>query len=637
MAGLAFLSGEALKAGPVSEKTAQGIAERILSANSFRKGSAGVKLVWTGSDPKDQPAMYVFTGGSGGFVIISGDDNTVPVLAISDKGRFEAENMPAHVQWWMKRMEAQVRATKTPAKGVKKQWAKVAATRAYNLDETQVVDKVEHLTPEWDQGNNDYQYLFNGRNIYNKFCPVDPNSNDLENNPQKLSVTGCVATSIAEVLTTLSGLYPDQMPSKPEHATISYEIPQVYLDQYPYVANSPYELGETEYDWAGLRTLTDYRAIRQAIINQDEELLDQLGHLMADCGAIMELFYSDNVGTSGFSSHIPDRMSTYFSMSKTARVEKRSKYTDAQWIRMLKTELVQRPILYSGRTTDEKAGHAFVFDGFGRYGGEDVFHVNFGWSGIFNGYYSCLSLQIDENESYHTNCDAIFDFYPDKNKVTTEQSYLKLFSSISTSDPIVPGVPFTLSVGSVRVSGSQNYVSGGQSGDQRNKIYACFRKKDGSFTPIGSVSVNLQSSMSNWNGSEWSGNISCTIGSDQTLALGDCIALYYHAGNGVLKPIPFDSDGEIIGEFPVAPMAFIQTKGSYLIDEFFLLTIANYGAKYAGTVWTITYPDGQRVQKPQSYDSFQLTQTGRYKIEAAIAETVGGEVLERVVTFVTVE
>ena len=58
---------------------------------------------------------------------------------------------------------------------------------------------------------------------------------------------------------------------------------------------------------------------------------------------------------------------------------------------------------------------------------------------------------------------------------------------------------------------------------------------------------------------------------------------------------------------------------------------------YKGTTWTITEPDGTQVVKPQSDCEFQLTKTGQYKIQAATAMKVGGDVIEKIVTYINVE
>ena len=62
----------------------------------------------------------------------------------------------------------------------------------------------------------------------------------------------------------------------------------------------------------------------------------------------------------------------------------------------------------------------------------------------------------------------------------------------------------------------------------------------------------------------------------------------------------------------------------------------NYDQLYAGTVWTITAPDGTVSSSPHSDRDFELTQSGKYKIDAAISPASGEAVVEHVVTFITV-
>lgn len=658
---LQALSGPALLAGPVSEKTAQEIAQRILSAQRFRKGGVDCELVWTGDDPQDQPAMYVFASKGGGFVIISGDDNTVPVLAISDRGSFETDDMPDNVRWWMERMQSQVRATRTVAQSprVKSQWARWASTRAdsWALDANQVTDKEGHLTPEWDQGNRDVTVVTDEgttlpglfeQYVFNKYCPLDKND--------KQSVSGCVATSIAEVLTTLSGLYPEEMPTSSKNVRITYSLNHSYSSSR--VANSPYQLGTTQYDWAGLRTLTNVQAIKDAIAENTPEkndLIDQLGHLMADCGAIMHAMYSSE-GTGAYSEDIPANMAENFYMSKTARMENKSNYTDAQWIRLLKAELALRPVLYSGSTLDGKYGHAFVFDGYGRFGEDDVFHVNFGWRSICNGYYYFDYLKTDEDgetgqeEIWGKDCDAIFSFYPDKNGQTQKSPYLKLYptysnrdsyTGISTTSQITPGTSFPLRVGTIKNSGRQNFSG---------RIVACLKKKDGSLTKIGEVHANINSGAS-WtvsgsnNNSWWGGGssqLSCTIPANTPIELGDRIVVCYSTGNNGNNyvEIPYDYDGEVIGEIPLAtssPTPFIKNDNTYHVGDYFTFALENYGSAYAGTTWKITDPDGETVTKPQSYQSYRLSKAGRYKIAAAVRSSANAAVVEHIVMIINVE
>ena len=63
----------------------------------------------------------------------------------------------------------------------------------------------------------------------------------------------------------------------------------------------------------------------------------------------------------------------------------------AEWMNLIKSEINEkRPIYYLGSSDD--GGHAFVFDG---YDTQDMVHVNWGWSGMNNGYFEVSSLNPD--------------------------------------------------------------------------------------------------------------------------------------------------------------------------------------------------------------------------------------------------
>ena len=56
---------------------------------------------------------------------------------------------------------------------------------------------------------------------------------------------------------------------------------------------------------------------------------------------------------------------------------------------IFKQELdLERPIVYRGYTSDWGAGHAFVIDGYD----DNYFHLNWGWSGSYNGNYLISDL-----------------------------------------------------------------------------------------------------------------------------------------------------------------------------------------------------------------------------------------------------
>lgn len=616
---LAALAGHQLNAGPVSPGRALEIGKRLLEGPSTRGGEARVSIIWDGeTTPSAQtPAFYVIGRDGGGFVILSADDNARPVLGISEHGRFETKDMPENVRWWMERMKAYVRKQVVPDEKAASQWASLSPTRADGHITGTVTVRKEFQTPEWNQGNTDSYYF--GQQVFNKYCPQSSGG---------LTVTGCVATAMAELLTTLSGLYPDDMPAKGQGTVGGYSAGSNY------VAPPAYEL-TTTYDWAGLRTLTGTAAIRKAIEEGKTALLDNLGHLLADCGAIAQAVYSVNGTSAGSGSNVVRGFAEHLYTSKTAHTESESLYTPTQWKRMLKEELEKHPLLYSGQSPS-MGGHAFLFDGYGLFEGDDVFHVNFGWSGACNGYYFYDNLDTGDGFIYSDHgMTAIFDFYPDARQSTTYPKKIKYipftlsdgsaYNGITAQGDVLPDQSVVIQVGGVQNAGSEDFTGEfriWREDKDGNKIGDSLYARSYQNNPL---RPNYYSYA--WF-SRWFSDISW----------GDKLVGYYStdSDNTVWERIIAPTDGTIVEEMPLVPAAFIRTESSYAVGDSFLLRIMNYSQPYAGTVWTITTPDGGTVTLRQAEGEFTLTQPGKYKIVAAIAPKNDEAVVEKVVTYITV-
>jgi hypothetical protein len=85
---------------------------------------------------------------------------------------------------------------------------------------------------------------------------------------------------------------------------------------------------------------------------------------------------------------------------------------------MLKADLdAGHPLQYGGQDPNGNSGHAFVCDG---YNSDDYFHFNWGWAGIYNGYFTISNLNTGANNSqagagngnYTRNQDAVFGIEP---------------------------------------------------------------------------------------------------------------------------------------------------------------------------------------------------------------------------------
>ena len=210
----------------------------------------------------DADPYYVFNRGDGeGFIIISGDDQTEPVLGYCDKGSFDYSQAPDNMKALLAEYENQIvflwEHPQAIAKAVEKH------------------PKIPQLmTSTWNQGN-----------PYNQKCP--------NYFGQGLSVTGCVATAMAQVM-----YYQRDKSTDRTLATIpSYVAPtkheiygQLHVDGIP--DGSPI-------DWANMRDSysgSESAAQREAVAN-----------LMLYCGVSVQMDYT-NSASGAYSYRVADAL-----------------------------------------------------------------------------------------------------------------------------------------------------------------------------------------------------------------------------------------------------------------------------------------------------------------------------------------
>ena len=615
-----------LRAAPVSPGRALDIAKKIFAAQPATKAVGGsLHIVWDGEEVATkaaQPAFYVIARDGGGFVIIAGDDNVLPVLAISDRSEFKVEGMPDNVKWWMDRMKAYVRATTGQTPEVGEAWAAFTATKS-GLIPGGVTVTNEILTPEWGQ-----ELIYKEQIIYNSKCPVVRDTNTL---------TGCVATAIGEVMTTLSGIYTSAMPASGSGTIEPYSVPSGYdHNDYTTAATEghPYVLGAT-YDWVNLRTLTDPAAIMQVVDEGNTALIENMNQLLADVGAVMHACYSID-DTGAYTEQTPDSIAKYFGFNKAAYFDLAANYSARQWREKLKEQLAVRPIVYCGRTEDDESGHAFVFDGYGTYQGKDVFHINFGWNGWCNGYYYETNLDTPRGYNPSWKCGAVFDFYP-----ASESVYPKIIQMDA------PGMAYVFGD---EDSGFNPVPSLGEGGDRFTLLgwfwNAGHELYSGAFKLVlkdkaGKIKAEEGEPQSFFlePGYGWLNMDFSDIKFDVSYAFGDYLEIYSSTDDDPAKWERIHIGGnpsQVVSALPIYPVAFIRTEDSYKVGDWFDLRLMNHDRIYAGTKWTFTDPDGKAVTIDQSEWEFQLTKKGAWMIEAAIAPEPGADPVKAITTYISV-
>lgn len=333
--------------------TAEKVAKLVLTNADAqtRAGGIDVSLVWTGEDTYTRtdvsPAYYVFNKvGGNGFVVVSGDDITKPILAYSHTHSFHAENMPDNLKSWMAYYQEQI------------DWARkenIASDEETALaweklrNEISLTDNSEGVLIE--------TALWNQTAPYNLFCPTI-------NGTQ--APTGCVATALAIVMKH------NQWPDKGSGMTFQYTT-----EQYKRTLSATYNVA---YDWD--KMLDQYTKD-----NYSTEQAEAVAQLMYHCGVFSEMEYTPS--SSGALTQTAMRgMVLYMKYDKSMTLQAREWYTEAEWDDLLKKELDEGRLIIYGGSNKKSEGHQFVLDGYK----PDYYHVNWGWGGLANGYYLLSAL-----------------------------------------------------------------------------------------------------------------------------------------------------------------------------------------------------------------------------------------------------
>lgn len=334
-----------LKAREISEN------EALLTAKAFEQSGASiqtksvgknipVKLTYTSKGNTGTNLYYVFNCGENqGFIIVSGDDRAYDILGYSDYGTFDYESLPSNMKYWLETYENELKVLINNPEMKTQKEIKTSATF-----EPSVKPLLGNI--KWDQGS-----------PFNNMCPTLPNGS-------KKVATGCVATAMAQVM------YYHQWPpkGKGEHQYISSK----------YAFNLSANFGETNYIWD--KMTPKYNSSSSA------ESKEAVATLMYHCGVALEMNYGPSSGA--FSYMIPYSLTNYFNYDKSINIHKREYYSIGEWMDIIKTELNQkRPVIYGGQSAD--GGHSFVCDG---YDVNNMFHINWGWSGNSDGYFQLNAL-----------------------------------------------------------------------------------------------------------------------------------------------------------------------------------------------------------------------------------------------------
>ena len=370
------LSLATMAAGNVDSRTAQAKAIQFLNSQTdmrFNASNANLKLTHAEqSRVNDQlNDFYVFNCDGGGYVIVAGDDRAEEILGYGS-GYFDMNNLPDNVAWWMNHYKEQMEYLLAHPK------LQVQTLSQQMLGKLTASDVPAMLTCKWDQA----------APFYNQ-CPI------YNYNPNIHCLTGAVATAMAQVMYYWK--YPAELPA---------------LDAYEIENNSSIiveELPGITLDWDNMRD--DYSSSYTTL------QADAVAWLMRYCSQAVQTQYSTRFSYAD-KVNIRDAMIN-FGYSTDATIKYRDDYDATDWHAMMQAELeAGRPILYGGMALNNNIyeDHTFVVDGYNA--SSNKYHVNFGWSGMYNSFFALDAFIVYDNYSaggytFNLNQMMFIGVYPD--------------------------------------------------------------------------------------------------------------------------------------------------------------------------------------------------------------------------------
>jgi len=257
------------------------------------------------------------------------------------------------------------------------------------------------ISTKWDQSP-----------YYNLLCPFD-------NTKAERTVTGCVATAMAQVMKFWN-----------------YPATGTGFHSYNHSAYGTLSanFGSTTYSWTEMpNQLTSSSTTAQK---------NAVATLMYNCGVSVDMDYGVS-STGGSSAYVISSASvgtyctehalkTYFGYKSTLQGIKKASYSNANWITLLKNELnASRPIVYAGFGD---GGHCFVCDG---YDNNDYFHFNWGWAGQNDGYFALSALNPGSGGAgggsyeFTNGQQALIGIEPANNGTAPQTYDLRLYSALN--------------------------------------------------------------------------------------------------------------------------------------------------------------------------------------------------------------
>ena len=328
-----------ISAEVITQEIAKQTAENFLSLDNEWQGGgseASIRLV----EEDGMPAYYIIEYSAGGWIIVSAQSSSNPVIGYNTTDKYEEpEPMQAVLKANARRI---VETARISAETEHEGWQRTMQRKPAN-DKVDMPDIAPLITMDLNQ-----------RDPYNSKCPsIDG----------KKVLVGCVAVGMAQAM--MVQRYPAKPQGKHTYTCAGIGTLSIDYDQEP------------EYDWDAM------------FASETTKNYDEVARLLYHCGVSVDMKYGlDGSGT--YDDPVPDALIKNFCYDPTYIQLVSRPNDDRAWLETLLNDIyLGRVIIYFG--ANDESGHCWNIDGWKN--ATQMVHVNWGWGGTGNGYYNISDMQ----------------------------------------------------------------------------------------------------------------------------------------------------------------------------------------------------------------------------------------------------
>ncbi len=313
-----------------------------------------------------------------GFVLTSNDDRFPAILAYSLKNAAKGENPAFQEQ-----------------------------CKYYNLQMDHVSDSYTNTHSDWNYSENPSLQKTNVHAdvspLITSFWNQSPHYNSkfpnfvLPGHSDEKALVGCVAVVMGQIMNYY------------QHPSRGYGKRWYYSETTNTHMFADYDTSEYDYD-----NMPDSLCDEYGYLTVPMDQKEDVSKFLLQCATSVEMEFQPGASSSAYEDMM-FALKSHFDYSPSMELKEKVNYTSSEWDALLKSELnAGRPIPYRGQGD---GGHAFILDGYNTDSGTK-YHVNWGWGGAYNGWFSLSYLQATSGYDFSDYQAGIFNIQANNDDLT---------------------------------------------------------------------------------------------------------------------------------------------------------------------------------------------------------------------------